>query len=135
MSENNISSTKKTIVIVGGNGDLSLRKLIPALYALYKRNLLNNISSIIGTGRADLTKDLFIDLIEEKYQEFFPDSSTEFFNEDPWNKLSALIDYSKLSADDPEHYNNLSKKINNSNERNPIIFYLSTVPSLYGMIC
>ena len=38
MSKNIISTEKKTIVIVGGNGDLSLRKLIPALYALFKPN-------------------------------------------------------------------------------------------------
>jgi len=135
MSKNIISTEKKTIVIVGGNGDLSLRKLIPALYALFKRDLLNNISAIIGTGRTELTQASFIDLIENKYLEFYPETSHDFFKDKNWIKFSKLIDYSQLSAKDPNDYKNLSNKINSSNERNPVIYYLSTVPSLYGMIC
>lgn len=135
MSKNNISSTKKTIVIVGGNGDLSLRKLIPAFYALYRRNLLNNISSIIGTGRTELTQDSFINLVQDKYREFYPETSVDFFEDKKWIEFAKLIDYTQLSADDPDHYQNLSNKINSNDVRNPTIFYLSTVPSLYGMIC
>ena len=48
---------KTTIVIVGGNGDLALRKLLPALFGLHHRGLLNSVGKIIGTGRAQLDRE------------------------------------------------------------------------------
>ena len=65
--ENNLNST---IVIVGGNGDLSLRKLLPALYNLEKRGLLDKVNRVIGTGRADFSQQEFLDLVTTKYLEF-----------------------------------------------------------------
>ena len=64
------SNLNSTIVIVGGTGDLSLRKLLPALYNLEKRGLLSNVNRIIGTGRADFSQEEFLELVTTKYLEF-----------------------------------------------------------------
>lgn len=68
---------KSTIVIVGGNGDLALRKLLPALFGLNQRSLLDSVGKIIGTGRAALDRDGYIALVDEKRKLFSGNSDAE----------------------------------------------------------
>ena len=79
--ENTLNST---IVIVGGNGDLSMRKLLPALYNLQKRGLLDNVNRVIGTGRADFSQEEFLDLVTSKYLEFVCSDESKIQQCDDW---------------------------------------------------
>lgn len=119
------------IVIVGGNGDLALRKLIPALFELDKQELLSSVLEIIGTGRADMSTEQYVELIEEKRLQFFPESKTG----DAWQTFIEKVSYLELSADEGKHYDQLSHRLSASHSDAPVIYYLSTVPSLYGLIC
>ena len=58
------------MVIFGGSGDLAKRKLIPALYMLHKRSLLENDFKIIATGRSILTSDQFRERAEESLSKY-----------------------------------------------------------------
>ena len=53
------------LVIFGATGDLTKRKLIPALYSLEIQNLLPEIFAIVGVGRKDLNDDQFRESMHE----------------------------------------------------------------------
>jgi glucose-6-phosphate 1-dehydrogenase len=127
---------KSTIVIVGGNGDLALRKLLPALFGLNQRGLIDSVGKIIGTGRAPLDRESYIALVDEKRKLF--SGNTDEQNaavESEWQKFIQLIDYCKLEATNSAQYDDLAEMITIDGKRAPVTYYLSTVPSLYGAIC
>ena len=59
-----------TIVIFGASGDLTHRKLIPALYAAYQQKLLPEHFSIIGFARRDYNSELFRSMMSESVNKF-----------------------------------------------------------------
>ena len=124
-----------TIVIVGASGDLALRKLLPALYNLEKRGLLNSVKKVIGTGRAELSTQEFIDLVSNKYAEFVNQGKSNIAQCDDWKKFISKVDYCKLPADDSAQYEKLKDMITVDGTRAPVTYYLSTVPAIYGTIC
>ena len=48
-----------TLVVFGANGDLSARKLMPAIYGLWHRRFLPQRFAVVGLGRADKTDEVF----------------------------------------------------------------------------
>ena len=63
-------TSKSRIVIFGASGDLTKRKLIPALYRLFSRSMLPEHFSIIGVGRTAFTDASFRQhLLEELEKE------------------------------------------------------------------
>jgi glucose-6-phosphate 1-dehydrogenase len=58
------------IVIFGASGDLTARKLIPALYNLAKSNMLSREFAIVGVARNDYSVDQFRQIIGERLQNF-----------------------------------------------------------------
>src|SRR5436305_1971540 len=81
------------IVIVGASGDLTRRKLLPALYALAYRRLLPDKFAILGVARTEETPDEFRERMQAAVQEFgrYP------FRQDVWDRLADGMDY--LSID------------------------------------
>ncbi|MDA8694389.1 glucose-6-phosphate dehydrogenase [Pseudomonadales bacterium] len=127
---------KTTIVIVGGNGDLALRKLLPALFGLDQRGLIDSVGKIIGTGRASLDRESYIALVDEKRKFFSGNSEKENAAIDTaWQKFIDRVDYCKLEADNSAQYDDLADMICIDGKRAPVTYYLSTVPALYGTIC
>jgi glucose-6-phosphate 1-dehydrogenase len=61
------------LVIFGASGDLTKRKLIPALFELYEQHLLPEKFAVLGVSRTELSDPEF----REKMSEFLPDSSLE----------------------------------------------------------
>ena len=54
-----------TIVILGANGDLAKRKLLPAIYQLAQDKLLPEGCDILGMGREDMSDDAFRTMMEQ----------------------------------------------------------------------
>ncbi|MBU1658479.1 glucose-6-phosphate dehydrogenase [bacterium] len=119
------------IIIFGGHGDLALRKLIPALFHLCQDGYLIEGTRIIAVSREKLTRQEYTDLILERFKTTFKDQSfNEYFLERFKNNLYYLsIDLMQEKAYAPL-IDLLAKKP--ENER---INYLSTAPSLFGVIC
>ncbi|MCK5153831.1 MAG: glucose-6-phosphate dehydrogenase (NADP(+)), partial [Spirochaetales bacterium] len=121
------------IVIFGASGDLTKRKLLPALFELYKRGRIPSNFFITGVARSGLTDDSFRKVVAsaiEKVAEKSSDRKIEDF--------LARCFYLSGQYDDPETYQHL-KEINEnlSNQfktDNNIIFNIATPPSLYGII-
>ena len=117
------------IVIFGAVGDLSRRKLLPALYQLESANLLHADSRIIGVARAKHTKKSFVEFVQENLQHFMKQP----LNDDVLIRFLARFEYQQLDFSITEDFGHLSKTLN---KVNPLrVYYFSTPPAVYGAIC
>ncbi len=123
-----MKATKNQILVIfGASGDLTKRKLIPALYELYKQNLLPGKFAVVGASRSELTDTDF----RKRSSEFLPVSD----DLDPFlNKLFYQPVSNNTSDDFIPLKNRLSQISSELNIPGNYIFYLSTPPSLYGII-
>ena len=76
------------LVIFGASGDLTRRKLFPALYSLAVRRLLPEKFAVVGVSRSAESDDEFRERMKHAVQEFGRDE----FKEDVWNWLADGID-------------------------------------------
>jgi len=117
------------IVIFGALGDLSRRKLLPALYQLEVSGLIHSDSRIIGAARQEQTLDEFKALILENFNNFIKEALDLVAVE----RFMARLIYQKLDFKDKKSFVNLSNTLSNKNSIK--VYYFSTPPSIYGDIC
>jgi glucose-6-phosphate 1-dehydrogenase len=120
------------IVIFGANGDLTKRKLIPALYRLaYDRRLPPGFA-IIGNSRTGMSDDAFRDKMKEALHEFVEDTP---FDERLWSDFSQNLFYFAGDLHDPDTYTKLATRLDDVQKarhtEDNVLFYLSTQPSHY----
>ncbi len=72
-----------SIVIFGATGDLTRRKLVPALYNLCRKGRLPSETRIVGFARRDWNNKKFRDLMQEGVKEF----AGESYEEVAWSKF------------------------------------------------
>lgn len=116
------------IVIFGASGDLTKRKLIPAIQQLFVQHLLPDDFAILGTSRTSLTEEEF----RQRMMEFLPvaeNSNLQFLNKIYYQ----TIDY-KLQDDYQKLKNRLEGLGESLNIPANYLFYLSTPPNLYDVI-
>src|SRR5919199_3319436 len=77
------------IVIFGASGDLTRRKLLPALYSLAFRRLLPEQFGVVGVARSEETDDEFRERMKEAVQEFGRDP----FRDEVWGQLAEGMRY------------------------------------------
>ncbi len=115
------------LVIFGASGDLTKRKLVPALYALFQQNLLPKEFAVLGVSRTDLTDEDF----RKRMTDFLP-------KDENLNAFLEKLFYQPLSTSDNYEYPILRDRLASIAKANSIaenyIFYLSTPPSLYEVI-
>jgi len=99
---------KKTIVIFGATGDLCKKKLIPALYQLYKRQLLPSDFEIVGASRTEHTVESWVKSLGGRYSKEFVSIlkyiSCNLSDEDSLSKLSWDNDTTYFLSVPPERY-------------------------------
>ncbi|MCF3649434.1 glucose-6-phosphate dehydrogenase [Synoicihabitans lomoniglobus] len=122
------------VVIFGASGDLTARKLIPAVYNLAADNLLPPDFHLIGYGRKEISHEAFRELAADAIKEF---SRRELSN-DVWDRIAARTTYVAGGYDDPaafdrlaEHLAEIEKKVGRDVQP---LFYISTPPSVFGPI-
>src|SRR5471030_1281642 len=109
----NISEVRKavepcTIVIFGASGDLTARKLIPALYHLAKDKQMPPTFRIIGFARRDKTDESWRAELRAALDQF---SRTKPVDEQVWKDFSANIFYCVGDLTDPAAYAKLEQKL------------------------
>jgi glucose-6-phosphate 1-dehydrogenase len=80
------------IIIVGASGDLSRRKLLPAIYNLSVQGLLPDRGKVLGTARTDMDEDGFRTFAREAVAEF----SHSGIEDAEWEKLAPRLDYATM---------------------------------------
>src|ERR1035438_3334588 len=123
------------VVIFGANGDLTKRKLLPALYRLAHERRLPPGIAILGISRTHMTDDQFREKMRESVQEFIEDSDV-----DPaiWTAFAQGLFYIAGDVGDPQCYRDLAAHAQGlESERHTcgnVLFYLSTQPSQYAPV-
>lgn len=120
------------LIIFGASGDLTKRKLIPALFELYLQKLLPEKFAILGVSRTELSDHSF----REKMREFLPESSQ--MNHGHKEDFMRTLFYQSLETSDASDYRHLKSRLELLGNELSIpanyIFYLSTPPALYQVI-
>ncbi|MDN5304455.1 MAG: glucose-6-phosphate 1-dehydrogenase [Fusobacteriaceae bacterium] len=108
------------LIIFGGAGDLTKRKLIPSIYNLFSHNFLNENFKVIGFGHP-YRKGSYQDFVRESIDEFVNDKS------DNINEFTKHFDFISAEFDDNNAFLNMINTINNESHEH-IIFYFATPP-------
>jgi len=135
------------LVIYGASGDLTARKLIPALYQLDQQRRLPEQLCVLGIARTEMSDHDWRQHLRPWVQKH-----AEGFNEDHWSWFAGRLHYLAGSATDPDLYPVLIQRINElGNEHHMrrngdsalespwvtqpnILFYLAVAPELIGPI-
>ncbi len=123
-----------TVVIFGASGDLTARKLIPALYHLAMEGALPLPYRIIGFARREKTDDTWREELHTALQQF---SRTKPLNEEVWKAFAANVHYCQADISDDAGYEKLKSIIHgfdNEKLKKNLLFYLATNPSQFGEI-
>jgi glucose-6-phosphate 1-dehydrogenase len=122
------------MVIFGAAGDLTKRKLIPALYNLKKSNLLSDNFAVIGVARAEYNDEEFRRRLRDDMNEF----ATEEIDEELWNWLAERLYYLSGDFNDNQTFARLKESLERvDNERHAngnYFFYLAAAPKYFAPV-
>src|SRR4029078_6932752 len=96
------------ITLCGATGDLAHRKVIPAVYHLWRTNLLPHEFVLLALGRRPYDDESFRSEVRgalEKYSRVLP------LDEAAWRSFSHRIRYQRLDFDDPKGFDTLAKRL------------------------
>ena len=123
------------VVIFGATGDLTRRKLLPALFRLNQQRLIPNEFAVLGTARQSMSDDEFRELGKQALTEF---GSEDTLDESAWESFAKRIFYVGGEFAELETYQNLKTRLeaidNEFQTQGNRIFYLATLPDFFGLI-
>lgn len=122
------------MVIFGASGDLTMRKLIPALYNLARQNLLSKEFAVVGFARRETSNEQFREKISQGIKEF----ATSSVDPDLWHWFVRRLYYLSGNFKDPIAYRNLQTLLAQVDKehgtRGNYFYYLATPPDFFSPI-
>jgi glucose-6-phosphate 1-dehydrogenase len=119
------------ITIFGASGDLTQRKLVPALYKLRRERRIPPETTIVGLARRDWSDDYFREQMREGVEQF----SDGIGSEELWQDFAQGLFYCSSDIDKPESYQKLKDLLNELDgkrgTRGNRIYYLSVSPKFF----
>jgi glucose-6-phosphate 1-dehydrogenase len=122
------------LVIFGASGDLTQKKLFPALYSLAFRKLLPSRFAVVGVARTEETDDEFKARMKEAVQQHGRDE----FRDDVWDSLAEGMHYVATDFADEGGENAVAKKLTEVDEQHGLegnrVYYLAIPPSVFPTV-
>ena len=122
-------------VLFGATGDLAHRKVIPALYQLWRTHLLPHEFAIVAVGRRPYTDQAFREELKASLDAY---SRVQPVDREPWGELAERISYHQGDFGDPATYQALAERLDaldlERGTRGNRIFYLATQPSQFAEV-
>jgi len=123
------------MVIFGATGDLTYRKLIPALYALYNQQMLPEKFKVLGVGRGEISQTTFREKIIQGIRKF---SESKHLNEKQIEEFANCLSYFQMDFDDQKDYLRLKMTLQETDDCEGTcgnyLFYLSMPPDMFSVI-
>jgi len=123
-----------TLVIFGATGDLTHRKLVPALYNLAADGALPPAMSVVGFARRDKSDEVFRGELEEAARKH----SRQNIHEELWKSFAASVCYHRGGFDDLAGYESLAERLAGMDAargtRGNRLFYLAAAPDQFEVI-
>ena len=125
----------QALIIFGASGDLTYRKLIPAIFDLHAKNSLPTNFVVLGVARSSLTDEVFRDKMKAGIRQFAIAKDT---SDEAVSQFCKKLYYLSINTEDATEYAKLKDRLEQldkaENTAGNFIFYLSTPPSLYPLI-
>jgi len=121
-----------TLIIFGGTGDLSHRKLFPALFELYQQKRLPAQFRIMGLGRKNFTDEIYRAQISDSLKQDIESPSEH----KAFEGFLGLIHYQSLDVAQKAGFLKLQERILSfpSEVQNNLLFYLATAPDFFAPV-
>jgi glucose-6-phosphate 1-dehydrogenase len=118
------------IVIFGAAGDLSKRKLMPALMRMLCCGLVHDESRILGVLR-NRSKEEWVAQLREGFEKYSPDIE---INEEKWQHFASHLDIVEGTLDDATTYQRLDEALQTLGGKKNAMFYCAVPPGWYGVV-
>ncbi|QSR84265.1 glucose-6-phosphate dehydrogenase [Methylacidimicrobium sp. B4] len=123
------------VVIFGASGDLTHRKILPALYHLQKNGHLPEGMAIVGFARREQSEEQFREGLRQSLEDY---SHTQPIDNAVWSALEPHIYYQKGDMSNPEDYSQLAERLRTLPEASAFgqnhLFYLATAPNFFPVV-
>jgi glucose-6-phosphate 1-dehydrogenase len=123
-----------SLIIFGASGDLTARKLIPALYQLFIEKQLPNPFRIVGFARSPKTDAMWRDEMSKALQKH---SRSQPIDAKQWEAFGAMLSYVQGDYGDVKSYKHLGERLSEGSSealRRNALFYLAIPPSEFAQV-
>ena len=125
----------QALIIFGASGDLTYRKLIPAIFDLHKQDSLPKNFAVLGVARSPFTDDSFREKMKDGIRQF---ATAKDIPDEELNTFCQKLHYLSINTDDSKEYSKLKERLElldkEEGTAGNYIFYLSTPPSIYPLV-
>jgi glucose-6-phosphate 1-dehydrogenase len=119
------------LVFFGGTGDLTWRKLMPALFQALRHHKLPEGGRILAVARDERSDDEYRAFIKERFAEVEPSKRP---SDDEFSQFARMLHYRRMDLSRPEHYAGLKDWLDERSAETAVL-YLATSPYLFPVIC
>ena len=119
------------LVFFGGTGDLTWRKLMPALFQAFRHGKLPPNGRILAVARDEQTDEQYRAWIKERFQDV---EGAKRPSDEEFARFAELLHYRRLDLSQPEHYVRLKEWLG-ERSADTVVLYLATSPHLFPQIC
>ncbi len=119
------------LVFFGGTGDLTWRKLMPALFQAFRHGKLPPGGRVLSVARDDISDDAYRAWLRERFQEV---EGAKRPSDEEYAEFARLLHYRRLDLSRPADYGTLKTWIE-SRQADTAVLYLATSPHLFPQIC
>ena len=119
------------LVFFGGTGDLTWRKLMPALFQAFRHGKLPPGGRLLAVARDERTDEQYRAFIKERFAEVEPSKRP---SDDEFERFAQMLHYRRMDLSQPEHYAGLKGWIDERGADVAVMF-LATSPHLFPQIC
>ena len=128
------------LVFFGGTGDLTWRKLMPALFQAFRHGKLPANGRILAVARDEQTDDQYRAWIKERFQDV---EGAKRPSDEEFERFAELLHYRRMDLSQPAHYVRLKEWLGEprpidgrpDGQADAVVLYLATSPHLFPQIC
>ena len=121
-------------VIFGAAGDLSRRKLLPALFRLWRGGHLNERTALVGSARREWDDDAFKNEVADSLREFI---GADALQDGAWEQFARRLFFVGFDMNDPNGYERLKRRLETLDKTEGVgrrrVFYLATPPQAFAL--
>ena len=119
------------LVFFGGTGDLTWRKLMPALFQAFRHGKLPAGGRILAVARDERSDDEYRNYIKDRFVEV---DSAKRPSDEEFGRFAELLHYRKMDLSQPAHYAGLKSWLDERGA-DSVVLFLATSPHLFPQIC
>ncbi|MGA1288029.1 MAG: glucose-6-phosphate dehydrogenase, partial [Rubrivivax sp.] len=119
------------LVLFGGTGDLSWRKLMPALFQAFRHGKLPAGGRILAVARDERSDDAYRAFVRERFAEV---EASKQPSDEEFSRFAQLLHYRRMDLSRPADYAGLAQWVAQRGA-DTVVMYLATSPALFPLIC